>query len=159
MKIIIALALVVLLCGCAWAQPMPPATPPSATSMGIQASQPTYSTKAPPASEGSTKMLEGGSSTLAMVDSVTVELRDNHDYAIINGNYPDACSHISSVEQVVQGSTIKITLLTNRPDDLMCATVLTPFTVAVLLTTGGLMPQEYSVIVNEGPPTTFTLEY
>jgi hypothetical protein len=106
-----------------------------------------------------TKTPEGGSSTLAMVDSVTVELRDKHDYAVVNGNYPDACTQISSVEQVVEGSTIKITLLTKRPADLMCATVLTPFTVDVLLTTGGLIPQEYSVIVNGGPSTKFTLEY
>jgi hypothetical protein len=106
-----------------------------------------------------TKKLEGGSSTLAMVDSVNVELRDKHDYAIINGNYPDACTHVSSVEQVVEGTTIKITLLTKRPGEIMCASVLTPFTIAVLLTTGGLVPQEYSVIVNEGPSTKFTLEY
>jgi hypothetical protein len=106
-----------------------------------------------------TKTPEEVSSTPAMVDSVTVELRDKHDYAIINGNYPDPCTHTSSVQQVIEGSTFKITLLTKRPADIMCAEVLTPFTIAVLLTTGGLMPQEYSVIVNEGPSTTFSLEY
>jgi hypothetical protein len=98
-----------------------------------------------------TKKLEGGSSPLAMVDSVNVELRDKHDYAIINGNYPDACTHVNSVEQVVESTTIKITLLTKRPGEIMCASVLTPFTIAVLLTTGGLVPQGHSVIVNEGP--------
>ena len=105
-----------------------------------------------------TEGLDGGSATPAVVDGVTVELRDNHDYAVVNGNYPDACSHISSVEQAVDSSTISITLLTERPSDLMCATMLTPFTIDVLLTTGGLMPQEYTVVVNEGPSTTFKLE-
>jgi hypothetical protein len=96
--------------------------------------------------------------TLAMVDSVTVEQRGNHFYAIVTGNYPDPCTSISSVEQIVEGNTIGITLLTDRPADLMCAAVLTPFTIDVLLATGGLVPGEYSVMVNEGPSTTFVLE-
>ena len=116
-------------------------------------------TSSPAAQENAnTGSMEGVSSTPAMVDSVTVELRNNHYYAIINGNYPDACTHISSVEQVVDSNTISMTLLTERPDDLMCATMLTPFTVDVLLTTGGLMPQEYTVVVNESPSTIFKLE-
>ena len=105
-----------------------------------------------------TGSLKGGSGTLAMVDRVTVELRDINYYATINGNYPDACTRISSVEQVIEGTTIKLTLLTARPEGLMCAMMVTPFTVDILLTTGGLMPGEFSVTVNEGPSTTFTLE-
>jgi inhibitor of cysteine peptidase len=101
---------------------------------------------------------EGGSSSLAMVDAVTLEQRENHYYAVINGFYPDACTKVSSVEQVVEENTISITLLTDRPPDLMCAAMLTPFNIDVLLTTGGLMPQEYNVVVNEGPSTTFLLE-
>jgi hypothetical protein len=96
--------------------------------------------------------------TLAMADSVAVEPRDDHFYAVVQGNYPDPCTSISSVEQSAEGNTIRITLLTDRPADLMCAAVLTPFTVDILLTTGGLGPGEYSVIVNEGPSTTFVLE-
>jgi hypothetical protein len=95
---------------------------------------------------------------LAMVDSVTVELKDNHDYAVIYGNYPDPCSRISSVEQVVDGNTISITLLTKSPEGVMCAMMLTPYTVNILLTTGGLLPGEFTVTVNQGPSTTFTLE-
>jgi inhibitor of cysteine peptidase len=93
-----------------------------------------------------------------MVDAVTLEQRENHYYAVINGFYPDACTKVSSVEQVVEENTISITLLTDRPPDLMCAAMLTPFNIDVLLTTGGLMPQEYNVVVNEGPSTTFLLE-
>jgi len=52
MRINIILALIlVFLCGSVWAQPMPPSTPPSPTTMGIQAPLPTYSTQAPPVSE------------------------------------------------------------------------------------------------------------
>ena len=96
--------------------------------------------------------------TLAMVDSVAAEQRDNQFYAIVTGYYPDPCTSISSVEQIVEGNTIRITLLTDRPADLMCAAVLTPFTVDILITTGGLVPGEYSVIGNEEPSTTFVLE-
>jgi hypothetical protein len=96
--------------------------------------------------------------TLAMVDSVAVEQRENQSYAVVQGYYPDPCTSISSVEQIAEGNTIHITLLTDRPADLMCAAVLTPFTIDVLLTTGSLGPGEYSVIVNEGPSTTIVLE-
>jgi hypothetical protein len=93
-----------------------------------------------------------------MVDSVAVEPRDNHFYAVVQGYYPDPCTSISSVEQIAAGNTLRITLLTDRPADSMCAAVLSPFTIDVLLTTGGLGPGEYSVIVNEGPSTTVVLE-
>ena len=96
--------------------------------------------------------------TYAMVDSVTVEPRENQFYAIVTGNYPDPCTSISSVDQIVEDDTISITLLTDSPADVMCAAVLTPFTIDILLTTGGLGPGEYSVMVNEGPSTTFVLE-
>ena len=100
----------------------------------------------------------GEESSLAMVDSVTVEQREDHYYAVINGFYPDPCTRISSVEQVVDQSTISITLRTNRPPDLLCATMLTSFEVDILLTTGGLLAQEYSIVVNDGPSTKFSLE-
>jgi hypothetical protein len=101
---------------------------------------------------------ENGSGTPAMVDGVTVEQKEGHFYAVINGFYPDACTYISSVEQVVEGNTISLTLLTDRPTGVMCAAMLTLYTVDILLTIGGLVPREYSVVVNEGPSTTFTLE-
>jgi hypothetical protein len=97
-------------------------------------------------------------SSLAMVDDVSVVQRQDHYYAVINGFYPDPCTQISSVEQVVDEGTISITLRTERPPDLLCATMLTPFVVDILLTTGSLLPQEYSVVVNDGPSTTFSLE-
>jgi hypothetical protein len=105
-----------------------------------------------------TENLEWGSAAPAMVDSVAVEQQEGHYYAIVSGNYPDPCTYISSVEQVVDENTIRITLLTGSPADVMCAAVLTPFTVDVLLTIGGLLPQEYTVVVNDGPSTTFFLE-
>jgi hypothetical protein len=99
------------------------------------------------------------SGTPAMVDVVTVTQIDNHYYGIVNGFYPDTCTKVSSLVQSVEDTKISITLLTDKPAGLLCAAMLTPFTIEVLLTTGGLVAQEYSVVVNDGPMTTFNLEY
>ena len=93
-----------------------------------------------------------------MVDGVVIEQRDSHSYAVVNGFYPDACSRISSIQQDVEGSTINLTLFTDRPADLMCAAMLTPYTVDILLATGGLAPQEYTVTVNEVHSATLSLQ-
>lgn len=98
---------------------------------------------------------EAGAS--AMVDSVTVEKRAGNYYAVVSGNYPDPCTAMSSVQQSFADDTINITLLTASPADLMCSAVLAPFTVDILLTTGGLMPQEYTVVINDGPSATFSI--
>jgi hypothetical protein len=92
--------------------------------------------------------------SLAIVDSVTVEERDGDYYAIVEGNYPDACTRTSSVEQEVDGSTIELSIYTSAPPDLVCATVLTPFTEELLLDTDGLEPGEYTLVVNGGMATT-----
>ena len=92
----------------------------------------------------------------AMVDGVVVEFQGNHYYAIVNGFYPDSCTQISEVQQEVDGSTFNLTLSTAKPSDLMCAQMLTEFQVSLLLETGGLLPGEYAVDVNERS-TNFTL--
>ena len=92
----------------------------------------------------------------AMVDGVVVEFQGNHYYAIVNGFYPDSCTQISEVQQEIGGSTFKLTLSTAKPGDLMCAQMLTEFQVSLLLETGGLLPGEYAVEVNERT-TNFTL--
>jgi hypothetical protein len=94
--------------------------------------------------------------TPAMVDGVLVEFKNNHYYATVNGNYPDACTRISDVKQDQDGDTIRFILTTDKPADLMCAQMITPFTVDLLIETGGLMPGEYTVDVN-GITSTFTL--
>ena len=93
----------------------------------------------------------------AMVDAVAVERRDGHLYAVVTGNYSDACSRISDVAQEVNGNTFQITLSTAAPEGLMCATVLTPFKVDVLLEVGGQAPGEYTVDVNDSATAAFTL--
>jgi hypothetical protein len=92
----------------------------------------------------------------AVVDGVSVDVKKNHYYAAVNGNYPDSCTRISDVQQEIDGDKIKFILTTDKPADLMCAQMITPFAVDLLIETGGLLPGEYTIDVN-GIATTFTL--
>lgn len=94
---------------------------------------------------------------LAFPDDVAVVERMEHSYANVRGHYPDACSRISDVQQSVEGSSINIVLYVDRPADMMCAQMLTPFEVDILLETGGLAPGEYTVTVNEARTATFMI--
>jgi hypothetical protein len=91
-----------------------------------------------------------------MVAGVSVDVNNNHYYAAVNGNYPDSCTRISDVQQEIDGDTIRFILTIDRPADLMCAQMITPFTVDLLIETGGFLPAEYTVDVN-GITTAFTL--
>jgi hypothetical protein len=95
--------------------------------------------------------------TLAIVDSVSVEEMSAHSYALVNGNYPDACTKISDVQQLLEGNSFNITLYTAAPADLMCAQMISPFTVSILLEVGGIGPGEYTINVNDSVSTTFTI--
>ncbi len=95
--------------------------------------------------------------SLAMVDSVSIEESNAHKYAVVNGNYPNACTKISNVEQDVEGNSFNITLYTEAPADLMCAQMISPFTVNILLEVGGTAPGDYTVNVNDSVSTTFKI--
>ena len=93
----------------------------------------------------------------AFVDDVAVTERTEHSYATVRGHYPDACSRISDVQQSVEGSSIRIVLYVDRPADMMCAQMLTPFEADILLETGGLAPGEYTVSINDAPSAAFAI--
>lgn len=95
--------------------------------------------------------------TLAIVDSVSVEEANAHNYAVVSGSYPNACTKISNVEQVVDGNSFNITLYTEAPADLMCAQMLSSFTVNILLEVGGKAPGEYTINVNDSVSTSFSI--
>jgi hypothetical protein len=97
------------------------------------------------------------SGSLAMVDQVEVQTIDIHQYAVVQGHYPDPCTRISDIDQTVEGKRFIISLSTDRPDDLVCAAMLEAFEVALLLETGGLLPGDYTVVVNDRE-TSFTLD-
>jgi len=96
-----------------------------------------------------TELGQDPSGSLAFVDLVTVETQGEHQYAKVEGHYPDACSRVSDVKQTFDGSTFNISLYVDRPEDMMCAQMLSPFKVLILLEVGGVTPGEYTVDVNE----------
>ena len=58
--------------------------------------------------------------------------------------------------QDVVSSRFVISLLTDSPDDMLCAQMLAEYEVSLLLETGGLPPGEYTVEVNDRE-TSFSL--
>ena len=92
----------------------------------------------------------------AIVEGVSVDFRNAHYYSLVTGTYPDACTRISDIEQDVSGNTITIVLSTAAPEDMMCAQMLSPFGIDLLIPTGGLLPGKYTVDVN-GVTATFTI--
>ncbi len=93
----------------------------------------------------------------AFVDSAQIAEQLGHHYVTAAGHYPDSCARVSDVQQTVDGSAIKVDIFVDSPADMVCAQMLTPFEVAILLETGGLAPGEYSVTVNEAQPVTLTI--
>ena len=92
----------------------------------------------------------------AFVNSVEVVSENGQTVAIVQGDLPDACSELAEPQQQVRGNTIRITLTTTRPDDVVCAQMLTPFEERIVIDTTGLDPGTYSVEVN-GVVAEFTL--
>lgn len=97
-------------------------------------------------------------SSQVFIDSVTVDEQDGEYVALAQGNFPDSCSTIDTVEQSLAGTTFEITITAVKPSGILCAQMLTPFSTEVLLETEGLEPGEYTVDVNGGEvTTTFTI--
>jgi hypothetical protein len=95
---------------------------------------------------------------LASVDGVTVAQQSGGTYAVVSGFFPDACTQVSDVGQQVQEDRFEITICTASPPDMMCAQMITPFELEILLETGGLEPGEYNVVVNNTASATFMIQ-
>ncbi len=86
------------------------------------------------------------------VETVSTESREGSYAAVVEGQFPDACSQVGATVQTVEGDIIRVGVLLAPPDpEMMCAQMLTPFTETVPLNTEGLAPGEYEVRVNGVP--------
>jgi hypothetical protein len=96
--------------------------------------------------------------TVAVVKSIEILLLESFPlqvHAILRGDLPDAgCTTISSVDQVREGNTIKLTLVTTTDPLAVCAQALTPFEEVVPLDVHGLPAGTYTVQAG-GVQTTF----
>ena len=85
----------------------------------------------------------------AVVKSIEILLLESFPlqvHAILRGDLPDAgCTTIASVDQVREGNTFKLTLVTTTDPLALCAQVLTPFEKVVLLDVHGLPAGTYTV--------------
>src|ERR671912_506414 len=78
--------------------------------------------------------------------------------AMIRGDLPDACcTTIASVDQVREGNTFKLTLVTTTDPLALCAQALTPFEEVVALDVYGLPAGTYTVHAG-GVQQTFTFD-
>lgn len=85
----------------------------------------------------------------APVASVEVEQRGDSAVLVISGEMPDACHKVGDVAKRVEGGEITVDVEMTTPDeDMMCAQVITPYTVEVPIDVR-LEPGEYTVTVNE----------
>jgi inhibitor of cysteine peptidase len=92
----------------------------------------------------------------AYVDSVEVVAADGDYHVVVHGHYPDACTTTEDIRQEIEGQTIKVTICTTKPEDAVCAQMLTPFEETVALDVEGLSPGQYTVQV-DGTVNTLTL--
>jgi inhibitor of cysteine peptidase len=98
-----------------------------------------------------TKPAQVKSVDLRMLESFPVQA-----HAAVKGDFPDACTSISTANQRREGNTFYVELTTTRPADMACAQVITPFEHTVALDVIGLPAGTYTVNVN-GVTGTFTL--
>lgn len=86
----------------------------------------------------------------APVDSIEINILESMPVqlsVVIRGNLPDSCTTISRPEEMRNGDTISLNLITERPADAVCTQVLTPFEETVLLDIEGLPAGVYTVAV------------
>lgn len=87
--------------------------------------------------------------SLAVVKSIEILLLESFPlqvHAVIRGDLPDAgCTKIASVDQVREGNTFRLTLVTTTDPLALCAQALTPFEEVVALDVYGLPADTYTV--------------
>jgi hypothetical protein len=90
--------------------------------------------------------------SVALVQSIEVQILESEPLqvnTIVRGQLPDAgCTTIASVDQVRDGNTFKITLITTTDPLALCAQALTPFEEVVPLDIRDLPSGDYVVNVN-----------
>ncbi len=67
---------------------------------------------------------------------------------IVNGNLPDGCTTLDTIEQTRNGNTYQITLTTRRPGDAVCTQQVTPYQEIIPLDVVDLPAGSYTVNVN-----------
>jgi len=96
----------------------------------------------------------------ARVTAVSVQILESFPVqarAVVQGELPDGCTTIDSIEQSREGNEFRVRMLTTRPADAFCTLALVPFEETIPLEVRGLSAGEYRVVAN-GVAATFRLE-
>jgi inhibitor of cysteine peptidase len=96
----------------------------------------------------------------ARVTGVSVQILESFPVrarAVVQGELPDGCTTIDSIEQSREGNEFRLRILTTRPADAFCTQVLVLFEETIPLEVRGLTAGEYLVVAN-GVAATFRLE-
>lgn len=75
---------------------------------------------------------------------------------VIRGAFRDGCTSLHSITDTLDGSTVTVEVLAQRPKDMMCTQALVDFETTYSLTSV-TQPGTYTVVVNDDLTTEFTL--
>lgn len=103
-------------------------------------------TDAPP---GAAPIHETGAATVESIAVRTLESLPVQVEAVLRGYLPDSCTAITDLQQVREGTTFRIRMITQRTGGQVCAQALAPFEQVVALEIGGLPAGAYQVAVND----------
>jgi inhibitor of cysteine peptidase len=146
----LALAIVLVVMGCASPSTPTPGIPPTDE---LPAGQPTPEpTAGGNEDEPIIKEAPVDSVELLMMESFPLQMS-----AIVRGNLPDGCTEISHWELMREVTAIRITLFTCRPADAICTQALVAYEESIPVDILGLPAGEYVVSVNS-VEATFTLD-
>ena len=98
--------------------------------------------------------------TVVYLNSMDIQIMESFPVQVsvtLQGDLPDGCTTIQSVESSLEGQTFTITFRTHRPAGQRCTQALVPVEDTVSLDVYGLPAGEYTVIANDLTET-FTLD-
>jgi hypothetical protein len=98
-----------------------------------------------------------GEATVTSINILLMESFPLQGKAVLVGTLPDACTEISEVTTIRSGNTFRVRAFTQRPADLLCAQVVTPFSETISLDIYGLPAGIYVVTAGGGVSKTFEL--
>ncbi len=86
----------------------------------------------------------------SMFGSLKLRVIKRYPYVVIaadiSGNLPDSCTSIKEIRQILHGNTIFIKVMTQRPENMMCAQALVAFKKTIKIDTAKLKKGKYKVV-------------
>ncbi|PIR97044.1 MAG: hypothetical protein COT91_03435 [Candidatus Doudnabacteria bacterium CG10_big_fil_rev_8_21_14_0_10_41_10] len=104
--------------------------------------------KSPSGSEYSVGREVVGIAQVENIDILILESFPVQVNVVASGSFPDSCTEIGLINEIRQDNDFFVSVKTSRPDDVVCAQVITPFEQSIPLSVYGLKAGTYRVDVN-----------